>query len=478
MSTEIDDVILRRWLALLHQPFKLDSPELRGLLRAHGRMPPVTTAEAVGRAGVGLLRDAIERLRPAEGSEEEARPYHVLKLCFVERLKLPQAAARLDISERQLSRERARAIAILKDRLNSDLVPITHFAPEDIPVVDSFVPRRAVAASIERLIAERRLVHVHGPPGVGKTSLVADIAARTSDQPVWWYRFRARINDSLAAMMIDLGHWLDLHGIHDLTAHLREPHSTDQTVTTRLALRMLGQLPPLIVLDDAHVAEKDRAISSFIDEAIARIARLRAVMVTRRRVVDDERAIEVPGLTLEEAGAFLLNLGIRVQLDVASKVHLRTGGNPQLVKLAARWIGDTPSEDVALKLRELGDQEHVQEFLLRSVTELLDPDDLQVLQAASVFRSRFSDDALAYVVQLTRGAVQDASRRLVRAYIATRSARGDNAFIHSMVRNYIYDRLGVDRRTALHRRAAAWYHGVGDAEETAYHRESAGLDPD
>ena len=474
---KIDEVTLRRWLALLRRPSKLDSPELRELLQAHGRMPQHATSEAIGRAGAALLRDAIERLRPTAGaSDVEELPYQVLAMCFLQGAKLHQAAARLEMSERQLTRERSRAIALLMDRLVSDLAPIPHFAPEEIPVVESFVSRPTVVERLERLLAERRLARVHGPPGIGKTSLVADLAARTPDAPVWWYRFRDRVNDSLPAMLIDLGQWLSVQGIHDLNAHLKNPVAVDQTVTTRLALRTLGQVTPFIVFDDAHHAEKDPAIASFIEEAVARIARLRVVTITRRRLVGDDHALEVPGLTLEETDAFLSTLAIGEPLDVVAKLHLSTGGNPQLVKLAARWISGITGEDIAVKLRELGDQEHVQDFLLATVTDLLDTDDRQVLEAASIFRVRFSDDALAYVAELTRGAVQDASRRLLRSYVATRSARGDNAFIHSMVRNYVYDRLDVDRRRTLHLRAAAWFHRLGDDEETSHHRTSAGLD--
>lgn len=478
LEVSIDTAILRRWLSLLRQPSKLDSPELRDLLRARGRLPQEPTPEAVGRAGAALLRDAIQRLRPAGGaSDEEGLPYQVLTLCFLEGLKLHQAAPRLDMSQRQLTRERSRAIALLRDRLTTDVEPIADFAAEEIPVVESFVARPEVTEAIERALADRRLAHVHGPAGIGKTSVVADIAARTRDTPVWWYRFRDRVNDSLPALMIDLGHWLSVHGIHDLSAHLRNPVDVDQTVTTRLALRNLGKVTPFVVLDDAHHSEKDPAIASFIEEAVARITRLRVAIITRRRVARDDGAVEVPGLTLEQAETFLSRLRIREPLDVVAKVHLSTGGNPQLVKLAARWISGSRAEDATLKLRELGDQAHVQDFLLETVTELLDADDRQVLEAAAIFRGHFSDDALAYVAELTRGAVQDASRRLVRAYIATRRARGDNAFIHSMVRNYVYDRLEVDRRQTLHLRAAAWYHRLGEEEETAYHRSSAGLDP-
>ena len=449
---------------------------MRALLRAHGHLTIGATAQTVGSAGARLLADSIERLRPARSAPRaEQLPYLVLKTCFVDGAKLRHAALKLEISERQLSRERARAISLLGERIGrTSLLP--GFTSEQIPAVERFVARTAISELLEQLLQDHRLARVHGPPGIGKTSLVADLALREAVAQVWWHRFRKGVNDSLEAAMIDLGHWLAGHGLPELATYLAERARVDQRVASRIALEGLGRTSPLAVFDDFHHVGADSAIRLFLEEAMARLAGIRVVTISRLRPPDNECAVEIPELTLEETQSLLGGLGVRRPLDFIARVHLRTAGNPQLVKLSARWIADTPARDVDVVLARLGEHEDIQEFLLAHITELLDSDDRRVLQAAAIFRSRFSDDALAHVVELTRGSVQDASRRLVRSYVATRSARGAIALVHSIVRTYVYDRLDEDERKRLHLRAAAWYHRSGDAAETRYHRAAAGLE--
>ena len=52
-------------------------------------------------------------------STSELIAYRVLVTCFVRGMKMSRAAARLGISERQLSRERSRAIQLLRSELRS-----------------------------------------------------------------------------------------------------------------------------------------------------------------------------------------------------------------------------------------------------------------------------------------------------------------------------------------------------------------------
>ncbi len=471
---------MRRWLGHLRHPNRLDSAEMRALLRAHGRLPHAANPLDVGRAAARFLTDTIDRLAaPADAPASARLPHAVLRTCFVDGAKLYQAAAKLGLSERQLTRERGRAISLLTAQLA--LGPVrSRFVPEEIPTIDDFVPRPDLVALLHEALAKSRTARVHGPPGIGKTTLVAEVATDESRRSaVWWYRFRRGVNDSLRAVIFELSHWLGSQGVGELAAYVTPNLAgLDSTVAARVAIRTLGETTALVVLDDYQTVEDDLPITGFFDEALVRTPTLRLITLSRHRpaTAHAAAAIEVPPFRLDQTERLLSQLGMRRPRETVAKIHAWTGGNPHLIKLSASWLKTATPEEISRGVEGLIDQEEVQAFLLSNITELLDSDDREILEAASIFRGRFSDDALAYVARQTRGAVQDASHRLVRAYVATRSRQRISAFFHGSVRDYVYERLDADTRAALHLRAAAWFHRVGDDDETAYHRARAGLE--
>lgn len=475
----VDEELVRRWLGLLRYPNRLDSPEMRALLRAHRRLPPTATPIDVGRAAARFLTDSIDRLAaPPDAPARERLPHAVLRTCFVEGEKLHQAAVTLGLSQRQLTRERGRAISLLTAHLS--LAPTgSRFVPEELPAIDDYVPRPDVLEAMLEGLAAARRVRVHGPPGIGKTTVVAELAsAESRGSAVWWHRFRRGVNDTLRAVIFELSQWLASHGLADLsdyvTANLAD---LDVTVASRVAIRTLGETTALVVLDDYQTVEEDLPVAGFFDEAVARTPTLRLVTISRHRTAaeHEREAVEVPPFRLDQTERLLTRPPVRLSRETMAKIHAWTGGNPHLVKLSASWLKSATPQEIARGLEGLIDQEAVQAFLLGSITELLDSDDREILEAASIFRGRFSDDALAYVARRTRGAVQDAAYRLVRSYVATRSRQGTSAFFHGSVRDYVYERLHPDTRAALHLRAAAWFHRLGDDDETSHHRERGGL---
>lgn len=478
------DAQVRRWLSLLRRPDQLVIPEVVELLEAHGRLPGGGSTVETGRAAAELLVEAIERLRsPDEANREQRLPYLVLKACFVDGAKAFQAAAKLGMSERQLSRERSRAIGLLRAELESPLEePDRLYRPDPVPAISGFLERPALARALREAIERHRLVNVHGPPGAGKTSLVAELATEAATRSgVLWYRFRTGVNDSPGALLYELGGYLRSRGGRGLGSYLdRSLPSLDVGVATRLALKELDGAPHLLAFDDYHAVEGERAIVGLIEEIAERLPGVRVVTISRRLEPGRPAGAQfaVSPFTRSEARELLAAFHVEADPSLAERIHNWTEGNPHLIKLAASWLKTATAEEIGHGIDSLANVAEVHAFLLDNITELIDPDDRAILDAASVFRDRFSDDALAYVADRSRGEVQDASVRLVRLYIATRSREGDCSFFHTSVRDYVYERLDPRRRTRLHRRAAQWFERMEAADEIRHHRRLAGAGDD
>lgn len=486
-----DDVSLRRWLSLLRRPDRLARTELADLLRDHGIVPAGVSEVAAGEAVARFLTSAIERLRPrGDASRDEQLPHLVLKICFIDGAKLFQAANRLGISERQLSRERAWAIGLLRSEMEAALAdarrapageaaqpPERAYRPEPIPVIGDYLPRPNVSDELRAAFARNRLVIVAGPPGIGKTSLVAELAARVAeDAQVLWYRFRHGVNDSLQALLYEIGELLADEGAPQLAEFIAQSlPALDIALATRIAIGGLGDRDRLVVLDDFHLVDSDGAIRGFLDDAVARLPRLRVVVISRHQDagLGNAAGFNVPVLTRQETRALLNHLGVDAAPRTVDALHAWTNGIAQLVNLAAAWLKSATADEVAAGLTSLSNRAQVQAFLLDTITELLDADDRAILDAASVFRTNFSDDGVAAVAECSRGAVLDASLRLVRSHVATRSRNGDTAFFHASVRDYVYERLDPARRALLHARAAAWFAQLGLDDEAEYHAAAA-----
>ena len=115
-GVSLTDAQVRLWLRHYYRFDKLDDPTMRSLLRLHGR-PHEGTPRAVSDQARALLRDKIEVFKPSEEAPPDAwRTYRVL-VGYTRREKLYRDAWALSVSERQASRERARALSLLRQEL-------------------------------------------------------------------------------------------------------------------------------------------------------------------------------------------------------------------------------------------------------------------------------------------------------------------------------------------------------------------------
>lgn len=328
----VDEALVRRWLTNLARPELLAGPEMTALLHAHGRAASGSPVE-VGRAGASLLTDAIASLAPSEGSPTAAGlPYRVLRTCFVEGVKNARAAERLGMSERQLSRERSRAVALLAAHLAPPATRRGGGFPPPLPV--PFLRRPRVSAALDDALRPSRRVHVTGPDGSGKTTLVA-AHALGGRADVFWYRAGLRSDDGLPAILFEIGeHLADLDP--SLASYVRGAlPDVDLGLATRIAIAALGGRTRLLVLD-GWVGGADRRVDAFLDEAAARLP-LTAVTIAR----GDARggaSVHVPALSRAEVGELLALHGAAPGTEIAAALHAWSAGNPRLVAAAAGWL--------------------------------------------------------------------------------------------------------------------------------------------
>lgn len=328
-AIRIDEDTVRRWLVNLRRPDRLDDRALSALLRAHGRSPGGPGLRA-GRAGAEFLREKIESLRPPDGAPPgEATAHRVLTTCFVEGRKSFQAAALLGLSERQISRERSRAIALLTAELRGA-------APDAaLPLVPpaELIPRPDLERRLDAAAGAARRVHMTGCPGAGKTVLV-EAWADGRDGGVFRHAFAPALDDGLTGLLFALGDDLaprDPTLRAYMQAALPRP---DLGLAARIALAALRREPHLLVLDDFDAAA-GRALEGFL-YAAARLPSATIVTVGRRPAAGAIRSVAVPELTEDEVVALLRLRGF--DEDAAAPLHAWTGGNPRLVDTAVAWL--------------------------------------------------------------------------------------------------------------------------------------------
>jgi predicted ATPase len=196
VRSDFDD-LLRDALKNLHDVAYLQTHPLTAFVPSEQHVAAIQ----VGRLLAQHLRDAIAALHnetaPAARSEGERR-YRLLRLRYLEGLSPELVQRELSISRSTYQREHSTALAALTSLLreqwrvaNAELPeagqttgprlapPAIDPAAGGVPAqLTSFVGRRRELQTVIDMLGAGRLVTLTGPPGIGKTRLALEVAAR------------------------------------------------------------------------------------------------------------------------------------------------------------------------------------------------------------------------------------------------------------------------------------------------------------
>ncbi len=423
----------------------------------------------------------------------------------------------------------------------------------------------SLRACWEAVLAEQRqLVLVSGDAGFGKSTLVERFLATLPANESRPYFLRGQcmeffadaepyvpLLDALARLCVDPSNalvgmlqqcaptwlaqipWL----LDSATAQSIERAATGATKERMLrelatALdKMAAQRGLVIVLEDLHWA--DRATLEFVSFLSRRDSKMRLLLLATHRCADAPRELlelrqqllghngvtelALAPLSLEEVRAYLDRRisGGDEPASLARAVLRHTGGHPmfmnavveELIRRSSPGTAGPRSAPTATSPGGSEPQLGLPDSLKRLIDgeiERLDPDDVQILEAASIGGLEVSSMELAGALGLDPGAIEDRCERIVQRRQILRDAgvvqwpdgsRGMRyAFAHGLYQRALYERLSSGRRQRLHRsvalrieqahrkrpaevatQLAAHFEAAGDAERASHYLVLSGL---
>ncbi len=363
--------------------------------------------------------------------------------------------------------------------------------------------KRCVAGGFETVL-------LAGEPGIGKTRLAQELAARVhggaglvlagrcdEDVAVPFQAFGAALDwqlkqttaDARLAAIGDHGGDLvrlvpDLGSrVVGLPSALKDDADTEryrlfQAVQSWLSIGGLER-PRLLVIDDLHWADKPTllllrhlitnpvaglmVLCTYRDTDVDRSHPLSSMLADFRRMPAVTR-IAVSGLADDGVRDLLVRMGGHdldsAGLEFAALVHRETSGNPffvgevlrhlaetgALVERDGRWTSDVRPE-------EAGIPEGIREVVGRRLSRLGD-DVEQVLRAAAVIGYEFDVDLLADVVGRSADDVLDALDTARATSLVIEVGVDRHRFAHALVRETLHGELSASRRARQHRKVA------------------------
>ena len=372
----------------------------------------------------------------------------------------------------------------------------------------------------------RQLLIVAGEPGIGKTSLVAELArvVQASGAVVLYGRCDegfatplqpvaealrqlvaaltpTRLRSQLGGRVADLARLLPELSRGPAGAAPRS--SSDPQNDQRLMFEAVSQLlattargtAVLVVLEDLHwadaatVALLRHIVAAQAPAALAVVATVRDAELAADHPLrggDDAHWLALGGLDAPELAALIeADGGRRASRDLAEAVGAATGGNPLHARELVRAWTDAGSILVRERALELADGEAGAERARRpdvgAVLErrvgALPAATRRVLTLGSVLGRGFSLGLLGQILVADEPAdLADAVQVAVSERLLVGSDGGERyAFAHALIRQSLYVRIGATRRALLHRQVAdAIEEAAGDAidahvDELAYH---------
>jgi DNA-binding SARP family transcriptional activator/predicted ATPase len=469
-----------------------DAPFLTGWVE-HLRASRRVAASAILEIDVRLGREDIESLSLAIAEEPyDERRWGMLMIALYRRGRQAEALqtfrdARQLLGEelglepgpylRQIEQEILLQEGSLLSSSAHSAVPVDRQWPSP-PVVRNLLLRKSEVAAIRTQLSVLRMMTIIGPPGVGKTTIAAEVARDWESTPCAW----ASLGDILPSPGC----------VYEVAIRLGvvTERSLDDGLFAEAAADLIGDRPLLVVLD--NVEHLTASIAPFIDALLRSCPNLILLATSRRAIGSvNERTYQLSPFgvdpppsgpdgwpQLSKSGQFLAQRRASAEVDLApsdiealNAIGRHLGGLAVGLEQAAVQMNRLSAGELAARLHLLDQEEHAAS--LRTSIEwslgLLDMPELDLLSALALLESAFDltrAEVIGCHLGFTTSVVDNIVSMLVDNSLVVDGVevKGRRQIIEP-IRSHI--RTRVPRSPATERHRAACAHAIVNEAEVA-----------
>ena len=430
-------------------------------------------------------RAALMGVLRARGNVNEAlRVYEDIRVLLREELGSSPGAALVALHEQLLRAEEPRPAAAAAAPARQAPLGLVE-RDREIGLLDQLLH--------EASVGEGRAVLIEGPPGIGKSRLLAEFRRRAAQDGALVLNARAGelerefpfgvVRQLFESVVADRQALAGAAGAARVVfASPEEGGPTGDASFAALhglywlALNLAAERPLLLEVDDLQWC--DRPSLRFLAYLVRRLEG-QPVLVTASvrtgdaptdaallaEIANDPSTAHVrPGPLSEEAVGELVAKRLKAEPDEAFReaCHTTTGGNPLLMRQllnALETDGVTPDAAHADVVRAIGSRAVSSSVLLR--LSRLPGEAVAVARAVAVLGESAFLTAVAGVAGLDEAAVAGSMAALARAEIL--HPQSPPRFVHPLVRDAVYTGLSLGERELLHARAAQVLREAGAA---------------
>jgi tetratricopeptide (TPR) repeat protein len=263
-----------------------------------------------------------------------------------------------------------------------------------------FVGRRQLIQELLSPSDKTRIIAILGIPGIGKTSLLKQVASRLELSQVFWYEFHPGLL-SLNNVLTSLAHFIDKQTDTEekLISTLQPPQlSEEQRIA--IIIEQLNKNRYYLFFDSVHLLEKNSKIDSLFSIFKQKLKQSLIFVSSRSKPyfckpIDEAKKIvkvvQLDGLRdFEEVQDFFAQRSIEIYPELFEKIDKRFGGLPLALELIVVLFQENFTEKDLLALAE----EQTIEQLFDEIYEGLNPYERKFLTIASLFTMPFSEKNL------------------------------------------------------------------------------------